>query len=106
MVGVGGILTLQTRVAVVVFPIPGGPESKAARNPEPSSFLLKNLPGKIGKNIHCSPYAVFTVNINGQTEKCVFLYQTFFMTYQKTSILHLLSRNKGLKTCPEFVNIS
>jgi hypothetical protein len=29
---------------VVVFPIPGGPESKAALNPDPSSPLLKNLP--------------------------------------------------------------
>lgn len=100
-VGWGVILTLQTRVAVVVFPIPGGPESKAARNPEPSSFLLKNLPGKIGENIHCSPYAVFTININGQTEKCVFPYQTFFMIYPS-----LLRIHKGLKTSLEFVNIS
>lgn len=29
---------MQTRVAVVVFPTPGGPDSKAALNIEPSSF--------------------------------------------------------------------
>jgi len=36
-------LTSQTRAAVVVFPTPGGPDSNAALNPEPSS-LLPNLP--------------------------------------------------------------
>ena len=39
-------LTLQTRVAVVVFPIPGGPDKSAALNPAPSSLpdLPKNRP--------------------------------------------------------------
>lgn len=37
------ILTSQTRAAVVVFPTPGGPESRAALNPDPSSFP-PNLP--------------------------------------------------------------
>lgn len=31
-------LTWQTRAAVVVFPTPGGPDSRAALNPDPSSF--------------------------------------------------------------------
>ena len=36
--------TLQTIVAVVVLPIPGGPDNKAALNPAPVSSLPKNLP--------------------------------------------------------------
>ena len=37
-------LTSQARAAVVVFPTPGGPESRAALNPDPSSFPPPNLP--------------------------------------------------------------
>lgn len=37
-------LTSQTRAAVVVFPTPGGPESRAALYPDPSSFPPPNLP--------------------------------------------------------------
>lgn len=37
-------LTSQTRAAVVVLPTPGGPESRAALYPEPSSFPPPNLP--------------------------------------------------------------
>lgn len=33
-----GALTSQTREAVVVFPTPGGPDSRAALYPDPSSF--------------------------------------------------------------------
>ena len=43
--------TLQTIVAVVVLPIPGGPDNKAALNPAPVSSLPKNLP-VIKKNIY------------------------------------------------------
>jgi hypothetical protein len=38
-------------VAVVVLPIPGGPDNKAALNPAPVSSLPKNLP-VIKKNIY------------------------------------------------------
>lgn len=36
--------TSQTREAVVVFPTPGGPDSRAALYPDPSSFNPPNLP--------------------------------------------------------------
>jgi len=36
--------TLQTIVAVVVLPIPGGPDNRAALNPAPVSSLTTNLP--------------------------------------------------------------
>ena len=33
--------TWHVKVAVVVFPTPGGPDNKAALNKEPSSFAAK-----------------------------------------------------------------
>lgn len=42
--------TLQTRVAEVVFPMPGGPDSRAALNHDPSEDLPLPVKVHIGEN--------------------------------------------------------
>ena len=56
---------MQTRVAVVVFPTQGGPDSKAALNIEPSSFpAIKSEKNKYTINYYTSfsVLALDTVN--------------------------------------------
>lgn len=58
--------TSQTSAAVVVFPTPGGPESRAALNPEPSSFPPPNLPnlGTVEQKAHLEVTDFLTAQIN------------------------------------------